>query len=129
MTNSEALKFAQKWVENFNRKDAESVLAHFAEHATFSSPKALAFGGRAKLESRAELAAYWKTALESIGSLHFTLDRVVNDHEARTLVILYTAEIDGRRMRAAEVYRFSESSEIVQGDALYGAPYADETPA
>jgi len=121
VTNSEAVRFAEEWVENFNRKDAEAVLRHFVEEATFSSPRALAFVGRADLHSREELAAYWKAALGGIGSLRFTLERVVNDHEAGTLVILYIAELDGGSVRAAEVYMFNESSRIVHGEALYGA--------
>lgn len=121
MTKLEAVRFAEEWVGNFNRKDAEAVLRHFAEEATFSSPRALTFGGRADLRSREELAAYWRAALGAIGSLHFTLERVVNDDEAGVMVILYIAEIDGGRVRAAEVYTFDKSSRIVHGEAMYGA--------
>jgi ketosteroid isomerase-like protein len=125
VTNSEAVRFAEEWIDNFNRKDAEPVLRHFAEDATFRSPRALAFGGRTTLHSREELATYWNAALRSIGSLHFTLDRVVNDPAAGLLVILYVAEIDGGRVRAAEVYRFNEFSRIVQGEAMYGAALSE----
>jgi SnoaL-like domain len=121
MTNPEAVQFAEEWVESFNRKDIQAVLRHFAEEATFTSPRALAFGGRATLGSKKELAAYWSAALDSIRSIRFTLDRAVNDPIARLLVILYTAEIDGKRMRAAEVYEFNESSRVIRGEALYGA--------
>ena len=121
MTNPEAVRFAEEWVESFNRKDFQAVLRHFAEDATFTSPRALAFGERATLRSKKELAAYWTAALNSIRSIRFTLDRAVNDPISKLLVILYTAEIDGSRIRAAEVYEFNESSQVVRGEAMYGA--------
>jgi hypothetical protein len=37
------------------------------------------------------------------------------------MVILYIAEIDGGRVRAAEVYTFNKSCRIVHGEAMYGA--------
>jgi hypothetical protein len=128
VTNAEAQRFAAEWVDNFNRRDIEAVLGHFAEEATFTSPRAIAFGGRATLPSRQELAVYWKAALDSIGSLHFTLDRVINDPEARRVAILYVREFDGKRMRAAEIYDFDDDSRIIRGEAMYGAPLAPEAP-
>jgi hypothetical protein len=125
MTSSEAVGFAEQWVESFNRRDVESVLYHFADECTFSSPKAMAITGRETLNSRQELRDYWSAAVGSIRSLHFTLQRVVNDPAAKTLVILYRAEIDGVQKRAAEVYEFDDSSRIIRGEALYGALVSD----
>jgi len=122
MTNTEALQFAQEWIENFNRRDAAMVLRHFAENATFRSPKGAAFCGKTVFNSREELAAYWTGGLQAISTLHFTLDHVINDVEARSVAILYEAEINGVRERAAEVYRFDEHSKVISGEALYGAP-------
>lgn len=125
MTSPEALRFAKEWIANFNRRDVQAVLRHFAEQATFTSPRAASFGGQATLNTRQELEAYWNAALRSIRSIHFTLDRVINDHEARRLAILYIAEIDGRRTRAAEIYDFNDASQVVRGEAMYGAILAE----
>ena len=122
MTNTEALQFAQEWIANFNRRDAAQVLRHFADNATFRSPKGAAFCGKTVFNSREELAAYWTGGLQAISTLHFTLDHVINDVEARSVAILYEAEINGVRERAAEVYRFDEHSKVISGEALYGAP-------
>ena len=121
MTNPEAVRFAEEWIANFNRRDVEAVLRHFTEEGTFTSPRAVSFGGQATLHSRQQLAIYWNAALQSIRSIHFTLDRVLNDPDARRLAILYIAEIDGRRMRATEIYEFNEGSRIIRGEAMYGA--------
>lgn len=125
MTGPEALRFAEEWIANFNRRDAQAVLRHFAEEATFTSPKAVSFGGQATLHNRQELEAYWNAALQSVRSIHFTLDRVINDQEARRLAILYIAEIDGRRTRAAEIYEFDQASQVIRGEAMYGAILAE----
>jgi hypothetical protein len=122
MTNSEAEKFAQEWIQCFNRREIQKVLGHFADACTFTSPRAPAFAGKATLDSRDELSAYWTAAVESTRSLHFTLDRVVNDPSSDTLVILYIAQIDNQRNRAAEIYRFDQSGRIIHGEAMYGAP-------
>jgi hypothetical protein len=121
MTNPEAEQFAKDWVESFNQREIQKVLLHFAEDVTFTSPRALAFAGSATIASRREVETYWQAALESISSLRFTLERVINDPISRAIVIVYLAEIDGRRTRAAEFYQFDESSRIVRGEAMYGA--------
>ncbi|HEY2015687.1 MAG TPA: nuclear transport factor 2 family protein [Bryobacteraceae bacterium] len=121
MTDRQAEQFAEEWIENFNRGDEDAVLAHFAEHATFTSPRALKIAGRETLASRGELSAYWKTALRSIRSLHFTLDRVVHDSSARRIAMVYLSEIDGDRRRAVEIYDFDESGRVIRGEAMYGA--------
>jgi hypothetical protein len=121
VTNAEASRFAEEWIDSFNRKDVDSVLSHFAENATFRSPRAAAFGWGTCLNSREHLRMYWTTALRSLRSLHFTLDCVVNDPTERLLVIIYVAEIDGGRVRASEVYEFDSLSRIIHGEAMYGA--------
>ena|SRR5579862_400405 len=121
MTDSEAMQFAQSWINAFNGKDADAVLRHFTEQATFISPKAPSFGKSSTLNSRQELADYWQTALNATQSIRFSLDRVVNDPAGNSIVIVYIAEIDGNRSRAAEMYQFDDSSKVIRGEAMYGA--------
>jgi len=121
MDQAEATRFAEQWIESFNRRKIENILCHFAGNAIFSSPRAEAFGFSSTLYSRDDLTAYWEAAMRSIGSLHFTLDRAVYDAEERTLVILYFAEIDGMRKRASEIYTFDRYGQVVRGEAMYGA--------
>lgn len=121
MDHTEATRFAEQWIDNFNGRRIESILCHFAGNAIFSSPSAESFGFESTLYSRDDLAAYWGAAMRAIGSLHFTLDRAVYDSETRTLVILYFAEIDGVRRRASEVYTFDRYGQVIRGEAMYGA--------
>ena len=121
MTRDEIVEAARHWIEAWNARDLEAVLGHFDESARFTSPKALAATGRATVEGRLELRAYWEGRLSQIRSLRFTLDRVLWDAEERTATILYVAEIDGQRVRACEMFRLGESGRAVEGEAMYGA--------
>lgn len=120
MTDEQALEFAAEWIENWNRRDADAVLAHFAEDAEFTSPRALVVAGKATLQSRRELAEYWHAALKGIGAIRFTLDHVVNDAGAGRVTIVYVAEIDGRQVRAAEFFQFNVAGQVIRGEAMYG---------
>ena len=121
MTNAEAQRFAEKWIEAWNERDVEAVLALFAEGAEFTSPKAAALTGKAAVRAPHELAEYWYGALRRVRSIRFTLDRVVNDMAARRVTIVYVSEIDGKKVRAAEFFEFDEAGKVLRGEAMYGA--------
>lgn len=121
MTEAAAQQFARDWVDAWNRRDAEAVLAHYAEDAVFVSPKAERIVGSARLVGKAALRSYWQTALTQIKSLRFTLDAASWSPRAQTLTVLYQAALgDAAPVRATEIMRFRDGS-IVHGEALYGA--------
>src|SRR5512144_2986239 len=96
MTHEEAMSFATQWTAAWNARDVERVLALFAEDTTFTSPTALAVVGTATVRGKAALRAYWTQALSRIGTLRFTLDRVLWDAATRELAIVYSSDTDGR---------------------------------
>ncbi|MEO8905471.1 MAG: methyltransferase domain-containing protein [Polyangiaceae bacterium] len=124
MTDTGAQQFARAWVEAWNRRDAEAVLAHYAEDAVFISPKAERVVGSARVEGKAALRAYWHAALTQIQSLRFTLDAAFWSPVAETLTVLYLAELGAQPpTRAVEVMQF-RAGRVVRGEALYGAVVA-----
>jgi hypothetical protein len=123
MGRAEVEAFAAEWVAAWNRRDIDAVLAHFAEEARFTSPRAAQRVGTAVVEGKAALGAYWRLAAAQATSLHFVLDRVVWDEVRQEAVMLYTNERDGQRTRACEWLRFGPDSLAVEGAALYGATY------
>lgn len=112
--------FVRDWITAWGRKDVDAVLAHYAESATFRSPKAEAIVGRARLEGKAALAEYWRAAVARIDTIRFELDHAHWAAETRTLTIVYVAELAGRRARACEVMRFDAEGLVVEGEAFYG---------
>jgi steroid delta-isomerase len=114
-------QFANAWIAAWNQRDIDAVLSHYAETATFVSPKAEDIIGRAELRGKAELRRYWTIASGQIKTLVFTHDRALWDPLQRTLTILYVATIDGVARRATEIVSFNAAGEIEHGEALYGA--------
>jgi hypothetical protein len=45
MTDDEAQSWAEQWIEEWNRRDVEAMLAHFADDVEFRSPVAAAVTG------------------------------------------------------------------------------------
>jgi ketosteroid isomerase-like protein len=120
MTRKEAVEFALRWTHAWNRRDLDAVLGHFDDDVVFSSPKATEAVGMPRVHGKWALRMYWARALEPVGSLRFTLLRVVWDPESSELAIVYGRWIDGRGDRALEVLQFGPSGLVVRGEAFYG---------
>ena len=75
MNEDEAQRFARSWLDAWNAHDLEAVLAHFAEHVTFSSPMArrLVEGSDGVIVGKDALRAYWRRGLEAFPDLRFEL--------------------------------------------------------
>ena len=121
MTADEAEKMARHWIDSWNARDIEAVLGHFDDRVRFTSPKALAITGRALVEGKPALRAYWQSALARAGTLRFTLDRALWDEATGTLAIVYVAELGGQRSRACEFLRMGDGERAIEGEAMYGA--------
>ena len=124
MTDAAAQQFARAWIQAWNRRDAEAVLAHYAEEAVFVSPKAERFVGKARIEGKPALRAYWQAALAQIQSIEFKLDAALWSARSETLTVVYEAAFQRQPpTRAVEVMRF-QAGKIVHGEALYGVAAA-----
>ena len=121
MTEATAQQFARAWVAAWNRRDAEAVLAHYADDAVFISPKAEKFVGSPRVEGKAALRSYWQTALSKIQHLEFALEEAIWSARVQTLTVVYCTSLqDEPPVRAAEIMRFRDGR-IVHGEAFYGA--------
>ena len=120
MTRDEAASFAEVWTAAWNRRDIERVLSFFREDITFVSPTALAVVGTATIRGKAALRAYWTQAMSRIGSLTFTLERVVWDAGTRELAIVYLSHIDGKTKRVSENLVFDENGLVSGAEVFHG---------
>ena len=110
--------FANRWISDWNRRDVEAVLAYFSEAVVFTSPRAKAIVGSAKVEGKSRLREYWTSALDRIQGIHFTLDYVIRDGDR--LGIVYTSEINGTKMRSVEFLHFDSDGLVREGEAMHG---------
>ena len=120
MTGDDAHRFAESWIDCWNRRDIDAVLALFDDGVAFTSPRAIEVLGVGTVQGKAALRAYWERALAQISSLRFTLDRVVWDPENRELAIIYTSAIDGRGKRVSENLRFGQNGVVVAAEVFHG---------
>lgn len=115
-----AIAYAERWAEDWNRRDLDAILAHFADAVELTSPKALATVGVPTVRGKAALADYWRIALSRIESLRFVVHRVIWDPATLELAIIYDRDVNGVLDRAAEILAFGASGLVVRGEVLYG---------
>jgi ketosteroid isomerase-like protein len=120
MTREEAASYSADWAAAWNARDIDRVLKLFSEDITFVSPTALAVTGTATVRGKAALRAYWSLAMSRIGSLKFTLDRVVWDAATRELAIIYVSDIDGKTRRVSENLTFGENGLVSSAEVFHG---------
>ena len=120
MDRKDAERFARDWVDAWNRRDPEAVLATYADDLSFTSPTAHDVVGQATVRGKDALRAYWRTALGRIPALHFTLDRILWDGHARELGIVYTSDTNGSVKRVMELFRFGDDGLVRSTEVLHG---------
>ena len=121
MTRAEVDAFVAGWIDAWNRRDIEAVLAHFADGVTFTSPVAAAITGSATVRGKDAIRAYWQAALARSTRLVFTLDHALWDTEGRELAIVYERDADGARSRMCEMLAFDAEGMVVRGEVMHGA--------
>jgi hypothetical protein len=116
MNNDKARAFALEWVEAWNDKDIDRILAHYAEDATFHSPRiALVMGDDTPaLSSKSALRAYWTKALAEAPNLYFEIETVYAGSNA--LTIAYT---NHREQSVTECFIFNEEGDVITSIAAY----------
>jgi ketosteroid isomerase-like protein len=67
VNREDAEAYARLWADDWNRRDLDAVLEHFADDVTFSSPKAEQTVGAPTVRGKDALRAYWQRALARIG--------------------------------------------------------------
>ena len=120
MDRAAAIRFAEEWIDHWNRRDLEAVLVHFDEHVLYTSPTANRAVGRATVHGKAALLQYWVTVLAPVKALSFALERVAWDPETRELAIFYDRDLEGELTRVVAVLTFDAGGKVVWGEAFYG---------
>lgn len=102
------------WVEAWNARDLERVLALYDEAAVMTSDRipAMGFDASGTVRGKEALRAYWGKALGLLPELHFSLiDLLVSPD---SVVVFYANE---RGKKICEYLRVNDAGLIVQGSA------------
>lgn len=114
MTDAAADEFVREWIDAWNARDLERVLAHWADDCVFISPLAARLTGDGIVRGKEALRAYWKRGLELNQNLRFTLERTFVGHDS--VVIGYR---NHRGQVCAELIRLGSDGRAVMGMAHY----------
>lgn len=116
MNNDDARAFASEWVDAWNDKDMDRILPHYAEDATFHSPRIAQVMGddTPALSGKTALRAYWTKALALAPNLYFELETVYAGSNALTLA--YT---NHREQSVTECFIFNEEGDVITSIAAY----------
>jgi chromosome condensin MukBEF MukE localization factor len=107
-TQADSRASAERWVSEWNRKNVEAMLTHFSDewHLLRLVPKRSL--GSSRVEGKAKLREYWSRTLSRLRTIHFVWG------------VVWVAEIDSRRMRAVEFFKFGNDGRIHEGEAMLG---------
>jgi SnoaL-like domain len=116
ITKEWAWGFAHDWIDAWNAHDLGRILSHYSDEFEMSSPfiRELAQEPSGMLKGKAQVGAYWRTALERLPDLHFELQDVFIG--ASSVTIFYKA-VQGKI--AAEVLLFNDEGQIYKALAHY----------
>jgi hypothetical protein len=115
-------RFAEAWIENWNRRDIPAILSHFIDDCRFESPMTQAVVGASYIADKTALERYWRAAVDKIAVLRFELEDAGWDPVRRILLVRYVAQLDERRLHACEVMVFNTAGQQTAGYAYYGRP-------
>src|SRR4051794_8930180 len=100
------------WIDTWNSRDLETILALYGEDAGMASAGIvkLGFSPSGTLQGKDQLRAYWSKVLSLYPNLHFDLiDTFVSPD---SVVVRYTND---RGMRVCEYLRVNAQGKIIQG--------------
>jgi predicted ester cyclase len=107
--------FARDWIDAWNRRDLDAILAHYAPQVVFLSPYAERVTGTGRVEGLDALRAYWRRGLDANPELRFEYEAVLAGYDA--LTILYC---NHRGQRVAETVEFDNAGRVTRSVACYG---------
>ena len=86
-------QFAERWVQAWNARDVEAVLAHYADDVVFTSPTAARVvpQSRGTVQGKEALRSYWTAPLQRNAGLHLTLVDVYAGVD--TIVVRYRTQL------------------------------------
>jgi ketosteroid isomerase-like protein len=109
-----SLKFAQEWIDAWNSRDLERVLALYGDNAEMVSPNIIKLGINAEgsVRGKDNLRAYWSRALAGNRDLQFKLLEVFASPDS--IVVRYRNQ---KGHTVCEYLRVNRAGLIVQGSA------------
>lgn len=122
ITREQAEELARSWVDAFNRRDLDAVLAHYADDIEFTSPVVIEIVGdpTGTVRGKAALRSYFSQGLAKYPDLAFELLHVLAGVDSVCLV----SRALHRGSVAAEVMALNAQGQVARVWVHYGPPAA-----
>jgi hypothetical protein len=122
LTEQDAFKIAQTWIEDWNRHDLDAIMSHYAEDIVFNSPIIIKLLGNpeGKIQGKSALKDYFAKGLAAYPNLKFGPIKILIG--VNSLVIYYHSIKD---LFAAECMVINEQGLVTETKAHYSASPSD----
>jgi ketosteroid isomerase-like protein len=119
ITREFAETFAAEWIEAWNRRDLDRVLAHYSESFEFSSPFISSVAGEpsGSLKGHAAVREYWSKALARRPDIRF---RLLTVFVGVASAVIHYQWHDGTAV--AEHFEFEPGGKVIRSSAHYVNP-------
>jgi len=116
MTYDEGKKFAEHWVNAWNKHDLEEILSHYTDDFEMTSPLIQKLHGVATgtLKGKQAVGDYWRGALKKIPGLKFSLIAVTSGFDS---VSIFYDSVMGKK--AIETFLFNSEGKVFKALATY----------
>ena len=116
LSEEQAREFAEEWVNAWNARDIDGILAHYAEDVELTSPFAATMTEETSgtLRGKQAVREYWEEALKRIPDLRFELLDVFVGVNS---VVLHYEAIFGKL--GADLLIFDDNGKVVRGISHY----------
>ena len=110
------IKFANKWIESWNKHDLDQIMEHYSDSIEFVSPLIIQLNENpnGKITNKNDLRKYFARGLEKYPNLHFQLIDIFTSVDS--LIIHYKTINDSI---AAEFFQFDQNGKVIKVYAHY----------
>src|SRR5215208_206107 len=114
-----AERFAREWAANWNAKNLDAILSHYAPEVPFRSPRISVVLGKPQtfVSGLVELRTYWSKALAEVKDLPFSITSIGIGGDALTIIY-----VNHRGDHVCETLVFGQDGTIVEGIVTYLSP-------
>jgi hypothetical protein len=117
MTDKQKLKqAAMQWIDDWNHRNIENVMDHYADDVRFYSPTVIRRWSEAegKLEGKAAVERHFRKGLEEMPDIHFEFHSILYGIES--IILFYKRETG---ILAADMVMFNKAGKVSEVRAYY----------
>ena len=112
-------RFVQDWLEGWNSRDPNRIMAHYADDAVFQSPSVLALGGSTDgvVRGKKEITDFTRRAFERFPKLRFEVEDVIERPQGVIVIYRKLGVFADRPGLTVEVFEFEK--DLVNRNVVY----------